>query len=86
MGNMFGMFLFSFWVIMTLKCEVVNSVKFKLAVIPIRPLKYLDMPILIVAHAPCMYAHDVHAYREITRFAYDVNHVTMTSPAFVFHS
>ena len=86
MGNMFGMFSFAFWVIMALKCEVVNSVKFKLAVIPIRPFEYLDIPILIVAHAPCMHAHDAHAYRDITRFAYDVTHATMTSPAFAFHS
>ena len=29
---------------------------------------------------------DAHAHRDITRFAYDVNHVTMMSPVFVFHS
>ena len=29
--------------------------------------------------------HDTHAQRDITRFAYDANHVTMMSPAFMFH-
>ena len=33
-----------------------------------------------------MHAHDMHAHHDVTRFAYDVNHVTMMSPAFVFHS
>ena len=79
MGNMFGMFLFAFWVIRALKCEVVNFPKFESAGVPIRPLEYLDVPILIIACAPCMCAHDVHAYRDVTRFAYDVNHVTMMS-------
>ena len=83
---MFGMFSFAFWVIRTLKCEAVNFVKFKSAGIPIRPFKYLDVPILIVARAPCTHAHDVHAQRDVTRFAYDANHVTMMSPAFAFHS
>ena len=41
---------------------------------------------LIIAHAPCMCMHDVHAHHDVTRFAYDVNHITMTSPVFVFHS
>ena len=50
MENMFGMFLFAFWVIRALKCEAVNFPKFKLAGIPLRPFKYLDAPILIVAH------------------------------------
>ena len=31
-------------------------------------------------------ARDMHAQCDITRFAYDVNHVTMMSPAFAFHS
>ena len=30
--------------------------------------------------------HVTHAQRYITRFTYDVNHVTMMSPVFVFHS
>ena len=38
------------------------------------------------AHAPCMCTHNMHANHDVTRFAYDANHVTMTSPAFVFHS
>ena len=86
MGNMFGMFSFAFWLIRALKCEAVNFTKFKLAGVPIRLYKYLDMPILIIAHVLCMCAHDVNAQCDITRFAYDVNHVTMTSPAFAFHS
>ena len=28
----------------------------------------------------------MHAYHDVTRFAYDATHVTMTSPAFAFHS
>ena len=69
-----------------LKCEAVNCPKFELAGIPVKPFKYLDTSILIIAHAPCMHVHDVHAYHDVTRFAYDVNHVTMMSPAFTFHS
>ena len=53
--------------------------------VPIRPFEYLDVPILIIAHAPCMHAHDAHAHRDVTRFTYDVIHVTVTSPVFVFH-
>ena len=86
MGNMFGMFSFAFWVIRTLKCEVVNFLKFESAGIPIRPIEYLDVPILIIACVPCMCTCDAHAHHDITRFAYNVNHITMTSPAFVFHS
>ena len=86
MGNMFGMFSFAFWVIRTLKCEEVNLLKFKLTGIPIRPIKYLDTPILIIACVPCTCIHDVHAHRDVTRFAYDANHITMMSPAFAFHS
>ena len=63
-----------------------NFLKFESAGIPIRPFKYLSEPILIIAHAPCMRMCDAHAHRDITRFAYDVNHVTMMSPVFVFHS
>ena len=85
MGNMFGMFSFAFWVIRTLKCELVNFLKFELAGVPARPFKYLSMPILIIACAPCKHASDAHAHHDITRFAYDVNHVTMMSPAFTFH-
>ena len=82
---MYGMFLFAYWVFRALKCEVVNFIKFKTAGIPVRPFKYLDTPILIIAHGPCTCACDAHAQRDVTRFAYDANHVTMTSPAFAFH-
>ena len=85
MGNMFGMFLFAFWVFGALKCEVVNFVNFKMDGIPIRPFEYLDMPILIIACAPCTCTCDAHAHHDITRFTYDATHITMMSPAFVFH-
>ena len=85
MWNMFGMFSFAFWVIRALKCEAVNFIKFESAGVPVRPLEFLDAPILIIAHAPCMRTCDAHTHHDITRLAYDVNHVTMTSPAFVFH-
>ena len=84
-GNMFGMFLFAFWTIWTLKCEVVNFVDFELACIPVRLFKYLDMPILFIAREPCMLTRE-HAQCDVTRFAYDANQVTMMSPAFAFHS
>ena len=85
MGNMFGMFSFAFWVIRTLKCELVNFLNFELAGIPMRPFKYLSLLIFIIACVPCTHMHDTHAHHDITRFAYDANHVTMMSPAFVFH-
>ena len=74
MGNMFGMFSFAFWVIRALKCEVVNFPKFKLAGIPIRLFEYLDVPILIIAHPPCMCVCDAHAQHDVTRFAYKRQH------------
>ena len=86
MGNMSGMFLFAFWVIRALKCETVIFPKFQSAGVPVRPFGYLDTPILIIACAPCSRVCDEHAQRDITRFASSVNHVTMTSPAFAFHS
>ena len=86
MGNMSGMFLFAFWVIRALKCEAVIFPKFQSAGVPVRPFGYLDTPILIIACAPCSHACDEHAQRDITRFASCVNHLTMTSPAFAFHS
>ena len=46
----------------------------------------LSTPILIIAHVPCMHAHDAHAHCDVTRFAYDANHITMTSSAVTFHS
>ena len=81
---MSGMFLCAFWVIRALKCEAVILPKFELAGIPIRLFKYLDAPILIIARAPCTRVHDMHAQRDVTWFTYDVNHVTMMSPVFVF--
>ena len=86
MGNMSGMFSFAFWVIRTLKCEAVIFPKFESAGVPVRPFRYLDAPILFIARVPCSHAHDMHAQRDVTRFASCVNHVTMTSPAFAFHS
>ena len=86
MGNMFGMFSFAFWVIWALKCEVVNFIKFKSAGAPVRPFKYLDMTILIIARAPCMCMHNAHAHRDVTRHAYDANHITLILPGFTFHS
>ena len=83
---MFGMFLFAFWVIKTINCEAVNFLKFELMGIPIRWFEYLSTLILNIAHVPCMHVCDVHAHHDITRFAYDANHVTMTSPVFAFHS
>ena len=50
---MFGMFSFAFWVIWTLKCEAVNFPSFESAGIPVRPIEYLDAPILIIAHVQC---------------------------------
>ena len=85
MGNVFGMFSFAFWVIRALKCEVGNFPQFELAGVPVRPFKYLDVPILIIAHVPCTRICNAHAHCDVTRFAYDVNHVTMMSPAFGFH-
>ena len=29
---------------------------------------------------------DAHAHHDVTGFTYDANNVTMTAPAFVFHS
>ena len=80
------MFLFAFWVIRTLKCEAVNFLKFESVGVPVRPFEYLGIPILLTLHVPCMHAHDVHAHCDVTRLTYDVNHITMKSPAFVFHS
>ena len=86
MGNMSGMFSFAFWVIRTLKCEVVIFPKIKSAGVHVRLFEYLDAPILIITRAPCMHARDAHAQRDVTRFTSYVNHVTMMSPAFAFHS
>ena len=87
MGNTFGMFSFAFWVIIrAFKCEAVNFPKFESAGILVRLIKYLDAPILIIAHVPCMRAHDAHAHHDVTRFTYDANHITMMSPLFTFNS
>ena len=86
MGNMFCMFSSVFWGIRTLKCEAVYFLKFNSAGIPVRPFEYLGTLILITACAPCTCMHDAHVHCDVTRFTYDVSHVTMTSPAFTFHS
>ena len=80
------MFSFTLWVIRTLECEAVNFLKFESAGIPVRLSKHLGVPILTIACAPCMCTCNAHAHHDITRFAYDANHVTMTSPVFAFHS
>ena len=33
-----------------------------------------------------MHARDAHAHHDVTRFTDDANHITMMSPAFMFHS
>ena len=86
MGNMSGMFSFAFWVIWSLKCEVVIFPKFELAGIPVRPYEYLDAPILIIAHGPYSHMRDAHAQQDVTRFASCANHITMTSLVLAFHS
>ena len=86
MVNMFGISHLHFGYLRVLKCEAVNFVKFESVGIPIRLIEYLDVPILIIAHVPRICAHDAHAHGDVTRFAYDVNYITMTSPAFMFHS
>ena len=68
-GNVFGMFSFAYWVSRALKCEAVNFPTFESAGIPIRPFKYLDVPILIIARAPWMHVHNMHAHCDITMFA-----------------
>ena len=68
MGNMFGMFLFAFWVFSTQKCEVVNFPKFELACMHAQPLGYLDTPYLFRAHVPCTHVHDAHTRCDVTRF------------------
>ena len=85
MGNMFGMFLFAFWVFSTQKCESVKFPKSESACVPARLLQYLSVPILLIACVPCACTCNVHAHHDITRFAYDANHVTMMSPVFTFH-
>ena len=80
------MFSFAFWVIRALKFVAVIFLKFRSAGVPVRPFGYLDATISIIARAPCSRARDVHAQRDVTRFASSVNRITMTSPAFAFHS
>ena len=80
------MFSFAFWVIRALKCEEVIFLKFRSAGVPVRPFGYLAVPILIIACVPCSRACDAHAQHDVTWFASCVNHVTVTSPAFAFHS
>ena len=54
MRIMFGMFLFAFWVFSTLKHEPVIFSKFRSAYMYASPLDYLDTPILLMEHMPCM--------------------------------
>ena len=86
MGIMFGMFYFAFWVFGTWKCEVVIFTKFKSACMHARPLDFLDMLFLHRAHTPCMCTHVVHARCNVTRFAYNTNHIIMMASAFMLHS
>ena len=74
------MFLFAFWVISTQKCVVVNFHKFKSAGIPIRPFKYLGMPILIKAHVPCTCTCSMHAHHDVTRFVLENHQVWVVPP------
>ena len=46
---------------------------------------HLGALFLLRACVPCTCAHDTNAQHDVTRFTYDVDHITMTSPAFVFH-
>ena len=66
--------------------ETGGTYEFELAGVPTRPFKHLDTPIFIIAHVPCTCACNTHAHCDVIRFAYDANHVTMTSPEFAFHS
>ena len=86
MGNMSGMFSFAVWVIRALKCETVNFIKFDSAGIPVRLFRLLNVPMLIISHVPCSRVCNAHAKHDVIRFTYDAHHVTMTSPAFAFHS
>ena len=86
MGNMFGMFLFAFWVFSTWKCEVVNFLMFWSACMNARPHGFLGMPFLNIAHAPHTCVHNAYAQCDVTRFTYDVNHITMMSPEFAICS
>ena len=86
MGIMFGMFLFAFQIFSTWRCEAVIFPKFESACVHARPLRYLDMPYIFKAHAPCMCTCDVHARCDVTRFAYNVNHIIMMSSVSMFHS
>ena len=85
MGIMFGMFLFAFQAFNTQNCEAVIFRMFELSCIHTRPLRYLDAPYLYRACAPCMHVCDVHARCDVTRFTNNVNHVIMTSLAFMIH-
>ena len=41
--------------------------------------------IMVITKKLASHVHDAHAHHNITRFTYDTNHVTMMSPAFMFH-
>ena len=82
MRIMFGMFLFASWVIRTPKCEAVIFPKFWLACMHASLVQYISMPKVLRVHMQCMHTHVVHAQCD---FAYNVNHVCMTSLEFTFH-
>ena len=85
MGIMFGMFSFAFQVLSTGKCEAAIFAKFKSACMHTRPHRYLYTVYIFRGHVPCMCAHAAHARCDVTRFAKNVNHIIMTSSAFMFH-
>ena len=75
MRNMFGMFLLAFWVIRSLKCEVVNILKFESSGVPIRPFEYLSMLIFLehtrhacthMTHMPIMMSQGSHMMQTLT--------------------
>ena len=61
MRIMFGMFLFHFGYIGTQNVKQLFFAKFRSACMHARPLNYLDVPILLRAHVPCMHVHVMHA-------------------------
>ena len=85
-GNHVWHVLVAFWVFGTQKCEVVIYAKFGSACVPARPLKHLDALVLHRAHVPCMCEDVMHARHDVTRFAYNVNHIIMMSYSHSIHA
>ena len=83
MGIMFHMFLFAFWVNRTPKCEADIFHKFWSAYMHASHINYIDVPILLRAHAACMSCMPNVMSLGV---AYDANHVIMMSSASTFHS